>query len=77
MTHILLSEMRKRIDKVQVRNSWLATILVQLIPAACPFERDIKFGKFATHIPPLCKLNPLYDQLVGLRFKAQEYLESH
>ncbi len=25
-------------------------------------------------IPPLCKLNPLYEQVVGLRFRALCYL---
>jgi hypothetical protein len=47
----------------------------KMIPAQCPFERDIKiFGRTVAHIPPLCKLNPLYDQLVGLRFRALCYL---
>ncbi|MFM7527545.1 MAG: Mo-dependent nitrogenase C-terminal domain-containing protein [Nodosilinea sp.] len=26
------------------------------------------------HIPPMCKINPLYEQLVGLRFQALSYL---
>ncbi|MGV0025733.1 Mo-dependent nitrogenase C-terminal domain-containing protein [Phormidesmis priestleyi] len=45
----------------------------RLIP--CPFERNIRcFGRVLLHILPLCKLNPLYEQLVGLRFKALCYL---
>ncbi|MBF2036147.1 MAG: Mo-dependent nitrogenase C-terminal domain-containing protein [Leptolyngbyaceae cyanobacterium T60_A2020_046] len=49
--------------------------LVKLIPAQCPFERDIAlFGRTVAHIPPLCKLNPLYEELVMLRFKALCYL---
>jgi hypothetical protein len=32
------------------------------------------FGRKLAHIPPLCKLNPLYEQLVGLRFRSMCYL---
>jgi len=43
----------------------------QLIPASCPFERDIKFfNRILLHILSLYKLNPLYEQLLGLRFRA-------
>jgi hypothetical protein len=46
-----------------------------MIPAQCPFERDINlFGRKIAHIPPLCKLNPLYEQFVGLRFRSLSYL---
>ena len=45
------------------------TRLARLIPAKGPFERDVKlFGWKLVHIPPMCKVNPLYDQLVALRF---------
>jgi hypothetical protein len=26
------------------------------------------------HIPAMCEINPLYDQLVGLRFRSLSYL---
>lgn len=26
------------------------------------------------HIPPLCKLNPLYNEVMALRFRALSYL---
>ncbi len=46
-----------------------------MIPAQCPFERQIQiFGTTVAHIPPLCKLNPLYNELVYLRFRAISYL---
>ena len=46
-----------------------------MIPSQCPFERDVTlFGKKVVHIPPMCKLNPLYEQLVGLRFRALSHL---
>lgn len=53
----------------------VAAFIVSLIPAQCPFERDIVlFGRKLVHIPPMCKLNPLYDQLVGLRFRCLGHL---
>jgi hypothetical protein len=53
----------------------MARFLARVIPAQCPFERDIIiFGRKVGHIPPLCKLNPFYEQLVGLRFRALCFL---
>ena len=53
----------------------LAKALVCLIPASCPFAKDINAFGMTIHIPPLCKLNPFYNQLVALRFQSLEYLE--
>jgi len=70
-----LLPVRRWLDRIEVCNSKLAHRLCQLIPAQCPFERDVKFfGCTLFHIPPLCKLNPLYDELVALRFRALCYL---
>lgn len=63
------------LDNIQVQNSGFAHRICQLIPAQCPFERDIKlFGHTVFQIPPLCKLNPVYEQVVALRFRALCYL---
>ncbi|MEM6427552.1 MAG: Mo-dependent nitrogenase C-terminal domain-containing protein [Cyanobacteria bacterium P01_H01_bin.119] len=70
-----LNPIRQRIDSVSIRSAKSARLLARLIPAQCPFERDVKvLGHKIAHIPPLCKLNPLYDELVGLRFRALCYL---
>ncbi len=70
-----LHPVRQWLDHVPVNNPTLARILYKLIPGHCPFERDIVvFGRKLAHIPPLCKLNPLYDQFVGLRFRSMCYL---
>ncbi|NEO85038.1 MAG: nitrogenase [Spirulina sp. SIO3F2] len=70
-----LQLLKARIDQVEVQDADLAHLLCQLIPAQCPFERDIKvFGKVLFHIPPMCKLNPFYEQVVFLRFRALCYL---
>ncbi len=71
----LLQPVRHWMESREINNPKLAHFLCQLIPAQCPFERDIKlFGRKLFHIPPMCKLNPLYEQVVGLRFKALCYL---
>ncbi|MBD2415024.1 MAG: Mo-dependent nitrogenase C-terminal domain-containing protein [Desmonostoc geniculatum HA4340-LM1] len=71
----ILQPLKQRVDGIQVRDRQLAHRLCQLIPSQCPFERDVKlFGKTLFHIPPMCKLNPLYEEVVGLRFRALCYL---
>lgn len=71
----ILQPLRQWLDELEIQNRKLAYFIAKLIPAQCPFERDIKlFGRTIAHIPPMCKLNPLYDQFVGLRFRALCYL---
>jgi hypothetical protein len=71
----LLQWLRSKFDHIEFHDPQLARFTSKIIPAQCPFERDIKlFGKKVAHIPPLCKLNPFYEQLVGLRFRALCYL---
>lgn len=70
-----LKPAREWLDQLEVHDPRLARFVCKLIPPQCPFERDVKlFGRKLVHIPPMCKLNPLYDQLVGLRFRALSYL---
>ena len=71
----ILQALRQRLNRVQVSSPKLAHRLCQLIPAQCPFERDITvFGRKLFHIPPMCKLNPLYEEVVALRFRALCFL---
>ncbi|PSB17719.1 nitrogenase [Phormidesmis priestleyi ULC007] len=71
----LLNPIRQWLDGVEIHDRQLARLICKAIPAQCPFERDINlFGRKVAHIPPMCKLNPLYDQFVGLRFRALCYL---
>lgn len=73
--HSLLHPLQGWLDQVDVQDSRLARFLCRMIPAQCPFERDVNlFGHKIAHIPALCKLNPVYEQLVGLRFRALSYL---
>ncbi|MEB3182525.1 MAG: Mo-dependent nitrogenase C-terminal domain-containing protein [Nostocaceae cyanobacterium] len=70
-----LRPLRDWLDGLEIDDPRLARFLCKIIPPQCPFERDIVlFGRKIVHIPPLCKLNPLYEQLVYLRFRALSYL---
>jgi Mo-dependent nitrogenase C-terminus len=71
----ILHPIRAWLDNLQINNPQMARAIASLIPAQCPFARDlIVFGHKLAHIPPLCKLNPLYDQLISLRFRSLCYL---
>jgi Mo-dependent nitrogenase C-terminus len=71
----LLQPLRQWLDNIEIRDRYFAHVIAKIIPAQCPFERDVKlFGRVLFHIPPMCKLNPLYEEVVGLRFRALCYL---
>lgn len=71
----VLKPLQVWLDHLDVKDARLARFLCKMIPPQCPFERDVVlFGHKIVHIPAMCKLNPLYDQLVGLRFRALSYL---
>ena len=71
----LVQPVRKWLDRIADGSPQVARWMCQLIPAGCPFERDIQLlGHHLFHIPPMCKLNPLYEELVGLRFRSLSFL---
>lgn len=71
----VLQPVKEWLDGMDIKDPRLARFICKMVPSQCPFERDIKlFGHKIVHIPPLCKLNPLYEQLVGLRFRSLSYL---
>ncbi len=70
-----LQPIAQKIDTIEIHSVETAHFFCRLIPSQCPFERDVRcFGRVLLHIPPMCKLNPFYEQLVALRFKALCYL---
>jgi hypothetical protein len=70
-----LHSIRYWLGSRDIQSPIVARSLCKLIPAQCPFEREIKlFDRTIIYIPPLCKLNPFYEQLSELRFKALVYL---
>ena len=71
----LLKPIKSWLDKMEIHDPRVAHFICRMIPPQCPLERDINlFGRNLAHIPPLCKLNPLYEEVVGLRFRALSYL---
>jgi hypothetical protein len=72
---LLLQPLRQWLDRIEIDDPKVAQFLCKAIPGECPFARDIVlFGRKIGHIPPLCKLNPFYEQFVGLRFRALCFL---
>ena len=70
-----LQPLRLWLDTLKVSDPVVARRIVRFVPSQCPFERDlVLFGRTVAHIPPMCKLNPLYDEVVGLRFRALCFL---
>ncbi len=70
-----LHPLKDWLDGMEMHDPRIARFVCKMVPSQCPFERDVKlFGRKVIHIPPMCKLNPIYDQLVGLRFRALSYL---
>lgn len=75
ITFSVLNLSRKWLESLEINSPLLAHCFCKIIPARCPFEREIKlFNHTILYIPPLCKLNPFYEQLVALRFKSLVYL---
>jgi len=71
----VLAPIKDWLDGWDINDPKVAHMVCKMIPPQCPFERDVViFGKKVAHIPAMCKLNPVYDQLVGLRFRALSYL---
>jgi len=71
----LLEPVKEWLDHMDIHDSRLANLICKVVPAQCPFERDVVlFGRKIMHIPAMCEINPLYDQLVGLRFRSLSYL---
>lgn len=75
LIYYLLQPVRQWLESLEIRNSETARWLCQIIPAGCPFKRTIRIWNYQIDIPPLCKLNPFYEQLVELRFKSLVYLD--
>jgi Mo-dependent nitrogenase C-terminus len=70
-----LSWLRQWPTDFEITDGATAHLICRLISAQCLFGREIAlFGRTLVRIPPLCKLNPLYAEVVGLRLRALCYL---
>lgn len=71
----LLAPCRRWLDSIEIKDSAFAHRICRSIPSQCPFERQVKiWGRTIVTSPPMCKLNPLYDEIIALRFRAICYL---
>jgi hypothetical protein len=70
-----LYPIRQWLNELDIYNATFARLICWLIPAQCPFARDLRLlGRTLLRIPPLCKLNPFYEEVVNLRLRALCYL---
>lgn len=70
----LLTAVRRWIDRLEVRSPRFAHLICRLIPCTCPFESRFTLLGQAFYVPPLCKLNPFYQEILALRLRALTYL---
>jgi Mo-dependent nitrogenase C-terminus len=71
----LVQALKQWIDRLEIHEERSARRIIKLIPAQCPFAREIcLFNRVILRIPALCKFNPLYEQLIALRFRALCFL---
>ncbi|MBP5973584.1 nitrogenase [Brasilonema sp. CT11] len=71
---LMIKQLQRKIDTIEVHNPRFARLLCLTIPASCPCQRNFNLMGYTFDVPALCEFNPLYEQLVGLRFRAIEYL---
>ncbi len=65
-----LRPLRRWLDGIEFTSYGSARWICRLIPSSCPFERDITLWGRTVHIPALCSINPLYEEVIGLRLRA-------
>ncbi|MGK7913902.1 MAG: Mo-dependent nitrogenase C-terminal domain-containing protein [Synechococcus sp.] len=70
----IFKPLRRWLDGIEFHTPQLARMICKLIPCRCPFERDVTIFGRTIHIPALCKINPVYEELVSLRLRALTYL---
>lgn len=70
----ILTPIRHWFDRINVQFPRRAHLICKLIPCSCPFEQKFTVFGYGFHTPPLCELNPFYNEFVALRFRALSYL---
>ena len=70
----MIKYLRHTLAAIEIHDPSLAQFLCWCIPASCPFHRTITVLGYSISIPPLCQLNPLYEELMGLRCRALQSL---
>ncbi|BAZ48833.1 Mo-dependent nitrogenase family protein [Nostoc sp. NIES-4103] len=75
LNNSILNQLRYQLEILEIHDYKLAKLLCKIIPSNCPFAKPVTInGHTLFQIPPLCKLNPLYEQLMTLRYKCLLYL---
>jgi len=70
-----LTPLRQWLNGFEVHQSWVAHWICYLVPNTCSSGYDLRIlGRSWGHLPPLCQLNPLHEELLDLRFRAADFL---
>jgi hypothetical protein len=69
-----LFPIRNWMNGIEIKDTKTARLICQIVPSRCPFERNINIFGHTIHIPALCQINPLYDEVVKLRLRSLTYL---
>ncbi|MEL6603354.1 MAG: Mo-dependent nitrogenase C-terminal domain-containing protein [Cyanobacteria bacterium J06614_10] len=73
-----LKPLRQWLNNFEINSVRTAKWICQLIPNTCSTGYDFRLlGLLRWRLPSLCKLNPLADELVDLRFRAADFLYEH
>ncbi|WP_019499565.1 Mo-dependent nitrogenase C-terminal domain-containing protein [Pseudanabaena sp. PCC 6802] len=69
-----LFPIRNWMNGIAIKDAKTARLICQIVPSRCPFERDVSIFGRTIHIPALCRINPLYEEVVALRLRSITYL---
>lgn len=69
----LLKPLRYWLSTIEIRHIKLAQLLAKL-PGTCPFARKFQLLGHTFSVPPLCHLNPFYNEIMELRWRAIVFL---
>ncbi|MBE9059816.1 Mo-dependent nitrogenase C-terminal domain-containing protein [cf. Phormidesmis sp. LEGE 11477] len=69
-----LAPVRTWLNALEVHNVRLAQWVCRLVPNTCSSGHDLILLGHCLHVPSLCEVNPLADELVDLRFRAADFL---
>lgn len=67
--NLVYNEGSKENRTMKLLRNWWVQVLLQ-VPSDCPFARTLQMGKIKIIIPPLCKLNPFYDNIMRAKMWA-------
>lgn len=70
-----LVPVRRWLAALEIPSRSVAELICRWVPNTCSAGYSLRWqGRIWLHLPPLCKLNPLHEELLDLRFRAADFL---